>query len=145
MSIDLTKLYGSRTLLNRLSSLQNYNRRSARILQYRGVEMSKIEDVIKDRIRAVYADAEVQLTDLTGTLDHWEALIISSDFEGMRLIQRQQGIYRALGDLMTGPVHAFTMRTLTPSEAEAKGINLGTDKEQKQPNQPNQGGLFTLK
>ena len=104
--------------------------------------MSNIEDVIKARIRAVYVDAKVQLTDLTGTLDHWEALIISSDFEGMRLIQRQQGVYRALGDLMTGPVHAFTMRTLTPSEAEAKGISTEVDKDRPQ---PTQGGLFTLK
>ena len=72
------------------------------------------------------------------TLTRPLVLLILPTVLGVRLIQRQQGIYRALGDLMTGPVHAFTMRTLTPSEAAAKGIKMGADQEQKQ---PNQGGL----
>lgn len=82
-----------------------------------------IEQEITTRIQNVYPDAEVRLTDLTGTRDHWEALIISNAFEGVRLIKRQQGIYQALGELMSGPVHAFTMQTLTPNEAEEKGFN----------------------
>lgn len=82
-----------------------------------------IEHEITTRIQGAYPGAEVKLTDLTGTRDHWEALIISEAFEGVRLIKRQQGVYQALGELMSGPVHAFTMQTLTPSEAEAKGLS----------------------
>lgn len=82
-----------------------------------------IEQEITTRIQTAYPGAEVRLTDLTGTLDHWEALVISEAFEGVRLIKRQQGVYQALGELMSGPVHAFTMQTLTPSEAEAKGLS----------------------
>jgi stress-induced morphogen len=85
--------------------------------------MKPIEEEITSRIQAAYSDAEVRLTDLTGTRDHWEALIISEAFEGLRLIKRQQGVYQALGELMAGPVHAFTMQTLTPSEAQEKGLS----------------------
>lgn len=84
---------------------------------------AQIEQDITARIQGAYPGAEVRLTDLTGTRDHWEALIISEAFEGLRLIKRQQGVYQALGELMSGPVHAFTMQTLTPSEAQAKGLN----------------------
>ncbi|MAD61070.1 MAG: BolA family transcriptional regulator [Myxococcales bacterium] len=59
---------------------------------------------------------------MTGTRDHWEAVIISAQFEGMRLISRQQRVYKALGELMAGPIHAFTMQTLTPEEAVSKGL-----------------------
>ena len=84
--------------------------------------MLPIQDEIKTRILASYPDAQVKLTDLTGTLDHWEALIITPAFEGQRLIARQQGVYKALGDLMSGPVHAFTMQTLTPEQAQERGV-----------------------
>jgi stress-induced morphogen len=83
-----------------------------------------IEDEITQRITSAFPDALVRLHDLTGTRDHWEAIIVSEGFEGQRLIKRQQGVYKALGELMTGPVHAFTMQTLTPSEAEEKGVSL---------------------
>ena len=88
-----------------------------------------IEEEITARITAAYSDAVVQLNDLTGTRDHWEAVIISEGFEGLRLIKRQQGVYQALGELMAGPVHAFTMQTLTPSEAEEKGVRLNAPSE----------------
>ena len=84
--------------------------------------MLPIEDEIKTRILAAYPDAQIKLTDLTGTRDHWEAVIITPAFEGQRLIARQQGIYQALGELMSGPVHAFTMQTLTPEQAQKRGL-----------------------
>ena len=84
--------------------------------------MLPIEDEIKTRILEAYPDAQIKLTDLTGTRDHWEAVIITPAFEGQRLIARQQGIYKALGELMSGPIHAFTMQTLTPEQAQKRGL-----------------------
>ena len=89
--------------------------------------MQPIEDEIKQRIHDSYPDAEVRLNDLTGTRDHWEATIISSAFDGQTLIKRQKGIYVALGDLMAGPVHAFTMQTLTPQQAQDRGLLSATN------------------
>ena len=83
-----------------------------------------IEQVITSKIQAALGPAHVKLNDMTGTRDHWEAVIISEHFAGQRLIKRQQLVYQALGTLMSGPIHAFTMQTLTPEEAEAKGIKV---------------------
>jgi stress-induced morphogen len=93
-----------------------------------------IENVIINRIQAEIPAVEVTLRDMTGTKDHWEAVIISVDFEGVRLIARQQRVYKALGELMAGPIHAFTMQTLTPTEAQERGITSSV-KDTSQPSQ----------
>ena len=48
---------------------------------------------------------------------HWYATIVSTHFEGLRLIQRHQKVYATLGQKMqTDEVHALSMKTYTPSE-----------------------------
>jgi acid stress-induced BolA-like protein IbaG/YrbA len=48
---------------------------------------------------------------------HFEAVIVSREFEGKSRIQRQQAVYKALGGRMeSGEIHALSMRTLTPGE-----------------------------
>jgi acid stress-induced BolA-like protein IbaG/YrbA len=48
---------------------------------------------------------------------HWEAVIVSPEFEGKRLIQRHQRVYATLGARMhTDEVHALSMKTFTPAE-----------------------------
>ncbi|GAB4110996.1 MAG: BolA family transcriptional regulator [Sandaracinaceae bacterium] len=75
------------------------------------VEPSEIES----RIRAALPDAElVQVVDLTGGKDHFQATVVSRRFGSMTRIEQHQAVYRALGDLMSGPVHALALRTLTP-------------------------------
>jgi len=59
--------------------------------------------------------------DVSGDGRHWYATIVSSVFEGQRLIQRQQRVYATLGNRMqTDEVHALSMKTLTPAEWAAK-------------------------
>ena len=79
-----------------------------------------IRDQITSRIKNTYAEAEITLTDMTGTNDHWEAIIVAPEFEGMSRLQRQRGVYAALGELMSGPIHALTFRTLTPEQFKAE-------------------------
>ena len=62
--------------------------------------------------------AHLQVTDLTGTKDHWEALIVSEAFEGKSRIEQHQMVYSALGELMTGPVHALALKTYSPESWE---------------------------
>ena len=81
---------------------------------------ANIENLIIERIQSHIPNTEVELYDLTGTLDHWEAVIISSSFEGKRSFERQKWVYQALGELMHGPIHAFTMKTLTPEQFQAQ-------------------------
>lgn len=54
---------------------------------------------------------------LEGDGRHWFATIVSSAFEGKRLIQRHQQVYATLGNrLHTDEVHALSMKTFTPQE-----------------------------
>jgi acid stress-induced BolA-like protein IbaG/YrbA len=53
---------------------------------------------------------------------HWYATLVSSEFEGKRLIQRHQRVYATLGDkIKTDEVHALSMKTFTPAEWQAQG------------------------
>lgn len=74
------------------------------------------EEII-ERIRQVIPDAEVELTDLTGTKDHWQARIVSSHFEGKNLIARHRLVFSALEAEMKGPIHALTLEVLTPAQS----------------------------
>jgi acid stress-induced BolA-like protein IbaG/YrbA len=48
---------------------------------------------------------------------HWSAVIVSSAFEGKRLIQRHQAVYATLGEkIRTDEVHALSMKTYSPTE-----------------------------
>lgn len=55
--------------------------------------------------------------EVTGDGRHWEALVVSPEFEGKPPIQRHQRVYATLGARMhTDEVHALSMRTFTPAE-----------------------------
>ena len=72
---------------------------------------------ITSKIRDALPDAVVTLKDLTGTQDHWEAVIVSAGFEGKSLIERHRIVNRALAAELAGPIHALTLTLRTPSEA----------------------------
>jgi stress-induced morphogen len=74
-------------------------------------------EAIIAKIRVSLPDADVRLKDLTGTEDHWEAVVISAEFVGKSLIQRHRLVMAALADEMKGPIHALTLDVKTPEEA----------------------------
>ena len=80
-------------------------------------------ETLEERIRQGVGDvSHIVVTDLTGTKDHWEAVIVSGAFSGKSRIQQHQMVYAALGELMAGPVHALALKTYTPeSWTEEKG------------------------
>ena len=47
---------------------------------------------------------------------HFEAVIVSAEFNGKRMVQQHQLVYKALGDRMGGEIHALAMKTFTPDE-----------------------------
>ena len=60
--------------------------------------------------------------EVSGDGRHWYATIVSSAFDGLRLIQRHQKVYATLGTRMqTDEVHALSMKTHTPAEWAASG------------------------
>jgi acid stress-induced BolA-like protein IbaG/YrbA len=56
---------------------------------------------------------------VTGDGQHFEAIIVSQEFAGKSRIQRQQRVYKTLGDRMNGEIHALSMKTYTPDEWES--------------------------
>ncbi len=79
--------------------------------------MIEPEEIV-EKIKASLTDAEVRVQDLTGTKDHYEATIISQEFEGKPLIKRHRMVYDALKEEMKGPIHALTLKTYTPEQWE---------------------------
>jgi stress-induced morphogen len=75
------------------------------------VEPSVVEQRIRDGIPEVQ---HLQVKDLTGTQDHYEATIVSKAFDGKSRVEQHQMVYKALGELMSGPVHALALKTYTP-------------------------------
>ena len=75
------------------------------------VEPSVVEEKI---VAGVGEVSHIEVKDLTGTKDHYEALVVSSAFQGKSRIDQHKMVYAALGDLMDGPVHALALKTLTP-------------------------------
>jgi stress-induced morphogen len=74
---------------------------------------------VKRLLTAAFPDGDIEVTDLTGTKDHYQARVVSSAFQGKSLIEQHQLVYRALGAAMSGPIHALALKTYAP-EAWAK-------------------------
>ncbi len=73
---------------------------------------------IKSGIQAGLACERVEVI---GDGQHFQAVIVSRAFDGMSRVQRHQLVYRALGDRMREEIHALSMQTLTPEEANQRG------------------------
>jgi len=83
------------------------------------LEVEVLEQRIRDGLGEV---SHLVIRDLTGTKDHWEALVVSAAFAGKTPIEQHQMVYAALGELMAGPVHALALKTYSPeSWAKAEG------------------------
>lgn len=67
---------------------------------------------IKERLQKAYPAGDVDVTDLTGTEDHYSVYIASTVFEGLSRIQRHKHVMAVFDEeLKTGEVHALTIRT----------------------------------
>ena len=48
---------------------------------------------------------------------HFQVRLVSAVFEGVPRVERQRRVYAALADELAGPVHALSLKALTPAEA----------------------------
>ncbi len=76
-------------------------------------------ETIQQMIEQGLPGAEVQVLGEDGS--HFEAVIVSAGFEGKSPLQRHRMVYATLGDAMQSAIHALTMQTLTPEQAQARG------------------------
>jgi acid stress-induced BolA-like protein IbaG/YrbA len=71
---------------------------------------------VADLIRKSIPGATVEVR--SGDNVHFDSRVVSSEFAGKRPLQRHQQVYRALGDLMGGEIHALSIEALTPEELQ---------------------------
>jgi acid stress-induced BolA-like protein IbaG/YrbA len=72
---------------------------------------------IEQRIVAALPGAEVEVRDLTGTGDHFEARVVSAAFEGLAMLDQHQAVYGPLRDVLdSGALHALALKTYTPEQ-----------------------------
>ena len=71
-------------------------------------------DEIETLIRAGIPDARVEIVDLAGDGDHYEARVIAESFRGMPRVRQHQKVYAALGGRMGNELHALKLSTATP-------------------------------
>lgn len=76
--------------------------------------MIDLEEV-RTLLGGAFPDADLELVDLTGTRDHYQARIVSRAFEGKSPIEQHRMVYAALGDAMQGAIHALALKTYTPA------------------------------
>ncbi len=63
-------------------------------------------------IRRAMPDAEVNVVDLTGTMDHFNVLVRSRAFAGVSLMDRHRMVENALAQARAdGRIHAMAIRT----------------------------------
>jgi acid stress-induced BolA-like protein IbaG/YrbA len=74
-----------------------------------------------ERVKSyIESHLECARLEVVGDGQHFEALIVSTLFQGKSRVQRHQMVYGLLGDRMREEIHALSMKTLTPEEYEAQ-------------------------
>ena len=77
---------------------------------------------VKELITAGLAVSHVEVTDTTGTGDHFSAVVVRDDFIELSLVDQHQLVYKTLGNYLTNEIHALQLKTYSKSAWEK--INL---------------------
>ena len=92
-----------------------------------------VHDTIKEKITAALAPSQLFVVDESdkhkghaghrpGGETHFRVTVVSDAFDGKARVARQRMVTSALGAVIGDPVHALSMRTLTPKEAEGEDL-----------------------
>jgi stress-induced morphogen len=71
-------------------------------------------DALRAALVAAFPGATVEVVDLTGTQDHYQAVVVAREFAGKSRVEQHQMVYRALGDRMKSDIHALALKTAAP-------------------------------
>ena len=80
---------------------------------------------VQQKIEAGLPGAEVIVN---GDGSHFEAVVISPEFEGKSLLQKQKMVYATVNEHITsGELHALTIKAYTPEQwAQARKFQVGS-------------------
>jgi stress-induced morphogen len=71
--------------------------------------------ILLDMLNEAFPDSTVDLVDLAGDDDHYQATIISKQFAGKSRVQQHQMVYAALKGKMDQDLHALALTTRAPA------------------------------
>ena len=92
--------------------------------------MGAIFDAIQEKLQTAFEPSRLEIVDDSarhsghsgareGGESHFNVTVVSAAFEGQGRVQRQRAVNDLLRAELAGPVHALSIRALTPSEAAA--------------------------
>ncbi|MEO5970235.1 MAG: BolA family protein [Bdellovibrionia bacterium] len=72
---------------------------------------------LKERLQTLAPETQADVVDMTGTLDHYQAVVISPAFDGKMMIEQHRMVFRLVqSEIDSGEVHALTLKTYTPEQ-----------------------------
>lgn len=73
---------------------------------------------LKARLESLAPGTRVEVIDLTGTYDHYQAVVVSPAFQGKPMVEHHRMIFKLVqAEVDSGEVHALTLKTYTPDQA----------------------------
>ena len=79
-------------------------------------------DDLRRRIEAAIPQSRVEVSDLTGGGDHFQATVTAPAFAGLSRIEQHRLVYDVFGDEVGGPIHALSIRT-RPADAASPAVH----------------------
>lgn len=95
--------------------------------------MGPVEKTIIDKLNDAFQPTELRMLNESskhagpGTETHFQVFMISTAFQGTTRVQRQRTVFDLLASELEGPVHALSMRVLTPDEWDRLGNKVMPD------------------
>ncbi len=79
-------------------------------------------EALSQKIEQALPGTKAKFTDLTGTNDHWQAVIVSPAFSGKPLIAQHRMVKQIFdAEIQAGHLHALTIKTYSPDDWEKFG------------------------
>jgi acid stress-induced BolA-like protein IbaG/YrbA len=72
---------------------------------------------LKQKLETLAPGTEAQVVDMTGTQDHYQAIVVSPVFEGKLTIEQHRLVFGLVqAEVDSGEIHALTLKTYTPEK-----------------------------
>jgi len=79
---------------------------------------------VKEMVEQAFPNGKVTVTDMTGGSDHFEIVVVASDFSGKMLVEQHQMVQKAVkAALDNGRIHAIAIKTYTPEQWEKEKVS----------------------
>lgn len=69
------------------------------------------KEELEKKLKNYFPDADIEIIDLAGDNDHYEARIASANFSGLTLVKQHKMVMDALGPIVGNELHALSIKT----------------------------------